>query len=294
MTYCVAMRLNAGLVFLSDSRTNAGVDHISTFRKMNVFEIPGDRVIVLMTSGNLSISQSIRQIIADYRTEAGESIWTVKSMYGAAQIVGQAIRVVHERDAKALQQFGIDFNVRMILGGQIGAEEPRLFLVYSAGNFIETHNESTYFQVGELKYGKPIIDRVITPASTLDEAAKCALISMDSTLRSNVSVGLPLDLLVYQANSLAVTHFVCIDEHNQYFQKIRREWGSHLKQVFESIDAPVWQDDTAQPDNVLANQPGLSQPLRMPAPPALEQIQGSTAPVCVQSVAQQDGNERQP
>jgi putative proteasome-type protease len=198
MTYCVAMRLDSGLVFLSDSRTNAGVDQVGTFRKMTVFENPGDRMMVLMTAGNLSISQSIRQIIAERTTSGGKTVWTATSMYEAAQIVGEAVRTVYERDARTLREFGIDFNVSIIFGGQIQGERCRLFQVYAAGNFIEAHNENTYFQIGEAKYGKPIIDRVITPATPLNEAAKCALISMDSTLRSNISVGLPLDLLIYE------------------------------------------------------------------------------------------------
>lgn len=179
MTYCVALRLDAGLVFLSDSRTNAGVDHIGTFRKMTVFETPGDRMLVLMTAGNLSISQSVRQIISEHTTAGGKNIWTASSMFEAAQIVGDAIRTVRDREAAALEQSGIDFNVSMIFGGQIKGERCRLFQMYSAGNFIESHDENTYFQIGESKYGKPIIDRVITTGTPLDEAAKCALISMD-------------------------------------------------------------------------------------------------------------------
>jgi predicted proteasome-type protease len=169
---------------------------------MSVFELPGDRTMVMMTSGNLSISQSIRQLIADSQGEDGRSIWNVATMHEAARIVGDAVRQVHAREAKALAEFGIDFNVSIIFGGQIGGERCRLFQIYSAGNFIEAHDENTYFQIGEAKYGKPIIDRVVGPATSLDDAAKCALISMDSTLRSNVSVGLPLDLLVYETGAL--------------------------------------------------------------------------------------------
>jgi putative proteasome-type protease len=252
MTYCIAMRLDAGLVFLSDSRTNAGVDHVGTFRKMSVFEIPGDRMMVLMTAGNLSISQSIRQIVAEHTTPAGRSIWTASSMYEAAEILGEAIRKVYQQDAASLSAFGIDFNVSMIFGGQIKGEKCRLFQTYSAGNFIESHSENPYFQIGEAKYGKPIIDRVVTPATSLDEAAKCALISMDSTLRSNISVGLPLDLLVYEADSLKVTRFVAIDEKNQYFNMIRNSWGRRLKQVFEEIDNPIWDAGPAATVNVLS------------------------------------------
>lgn len=297
MTYCVAMRLDAGLVFLSDSRTNAGVDQIGTFRKMSVFEKPGDRVMVLLTAGNLSISQSIRQLVADYVSADGASIWTVQSMHDAARIVGEAIRLVHERDAASLEKFGIDFNVSMIFGGQIGGERCRLFQMYSAGNFIESHNENPYFQIGEAKYGKPIIDRVVTPASSLDEAAKCALISMDSTLRSNISVGLPLDLLVYDSGRLAVTRFVSVDEKNQYFQMIRATWGQQLKAVFEGMDDPVW---NAAPDtsaNVLSAASAGGQPVRV-APPAVTLADGAAhkatqAPALLQTLAQQSGSTKQ-
>ena len=293
MTYCVAMRLDAGLVFLSDSRTNAGVDQIGTFRKMSVFEKPGDRVMVLLTAGNLSISQSIRQLVADYVSADGDSIWTVQSMHDAARIVGDAIRLVHERDAASLEKFGIDFNVSMIFGGQIGGERCRLFQMYSAGNFIESHNENPYFQIGEAKYGKPIIDRVVTPASSLDEAAKCALISMDSTLRSNISVGLPLDLLVYESGRLAVTRFVSVDEKNQYFQMIRTTWGQQLKAVFEGMDDPVW---NAAPDtsaNVLSQALASCQPVRVTPPAALTGALGSNMTTQLQTLAQQSGNTKQ-
>jgi putative proteasome-type protease len=267
MTYCVGMRLNAGLVFLSDSRTNAGVDQVGTFRKMSVFEIPGDRMLVMMTSGNLSISQSIRQLVSELQTDDGHSIWNVPNMYEAARLLGQAVRQVHERDAKALSEFGIEFNVNIIFGGQIRGERCRLFHIYSAGNFIESHDENTYFQIGEAKYGKPIIDRVVTPATTLDDAAKCALISMDSTLRSNISVGLPLDLLVYESGKLAVTRFVTIDERNQYFQMIRNTWGQQLKRVFEGLENPVWNAAPETAANVLHAANAGSSPVRV-APPA--------------------------
>jgi len=276
------MRLNEGLVFLSDSRTNAGVDHIGTFRKMNVYENPGERVMVMMTAGNLSISQSIRQIVSEKTNAEGRTIWTATSMYEAAQILGDAIRTVHQRDAEELAKFGIDFNVSIIFGGQIKGERCRLFQMYSAGNFIESHDENTYFQIGEAKYGKPIIDRVVTPQTSLDEAAKCALISMDSTLKSNISVGLPLDLMVYTANDLAVTRFVTIDEHNQYFQMIRRSWGAQLKRVFEAIDDPVWDAAPEATLNVLSSSVDHSQPVRVQPP---EAVARDAQPVTRQTLA---------
>ena len=245
MTYCVAIKLNAGLVFLSDSRTNAGLDQISTFRKMIVYEKPGDRFMVLLSAGNLSISQSIREILQieklkDHETDEGITIWNAKSMFDAARVLGSAIRKVHDRDAASLQQSGVDFNVSLIFGGQIHGEGMRLFQVYSAGNFIEATPETPYFQVGESKYGKPVLDRVITPATPLDEAAKCALVSMDSTLKSNLSVGLPLDMVVYEVNQFQTDRVVCIDEHNPYFKMLHDNWGLKLREVFDSIEDPLW------------------------------------------------------
>lgn len=283
MTYCVGMRLNAGLVFLADSRTNAGVDQVGTFRKLSVFENPGDRMMVLMTAGNLSISQAIRQVVSTWISPEGATIWNATTMYDAARIVGDAVRAVHRQEAAQLAEYGVDFNVSLIFGGQIAGERCRLFYVYSAGNFIESHDENPYFQIGEAKYGKPIIDRVITPQTTLDDAAKCALISMDSTLRSNISVGLPLDLLVYEDGALAVTRFVSIDEQNQYFSQLRNSWGQQLKTVFEGIDAPVWNAAPGATENVLSSANAGNRPVRIALPPGMIAAE-PTAPV--QSLAE--------
>jgi putative proteasome-type protease len=252
MTYCVGIRLNAGLVFLSDSRTNAGLDQISTFRKMMVYEKPGDRFMVLLSAGNLSISQSVREILQVEKLDNGDdepiTIWNAKSMFDAARVLGSAVRRVYQQDGPSLKAAGIDFNASMIFGGQIQGEAMRLFLVYSAGNFIEATRETCFFQVGESKYGKPILDRVLTPTTALDEAAKCALVSMDSTLKSNLSVGLPLDLLVYREGSFKSDEIACLDENNPYFKMIHSTWGQRLREVFESIDDPRWDGgDAAHP-----------------------------------------------
>ena len=284
MTYCVGMRLEAGLVFLADSRTNAGIDQVSTARKLSVFENPGERMMVLMTAGNLSISQAVRQTISSYVSQDGTTIWTAPTMYEAARIVGEAVRSVHKEDAAKLTEFGVDFNISLIFGGQIGAERCRLFYIYSAGNFIESHDENPYFQIGEAKYGKPILDRVITPQTSLDDAAKCALVSMDSTLRSNVAVGLPLDLLVYENGSLAVTRFVTIDEQNQYFRLLRTTWGQQLKAVFEGIDAPVWDAAPDIKENVLSSANMHSRPVRVQLPAGLTPLQAVKP---LQSLAEQ-------
>ena len=246
MTYCVGIKLDAGLVFLSDSRTNAGLDQISTYRKMMVYEKPGDRFMVMLSAGNLSISQSVREILQVEKLDNGNeppiTIWNAKSMFDATRVLGCAVRRVHDQDGAALAAAGVDFNCSMIFGGQIAGEPMRLFLVYSAGNFIEATRETCYFQVGESKYGKPVLDRMITPTTPLDEAAKCALVSMDSTLKSNLSVGLPLDLLVYEAGKLQTEQIVCIDDNNPYFQMVRGTWGQKLRQVFESLEDPQWGD----------------------------------------------------
>ena len=245
MTYCVAIKLDAGLVFLSDSRTNAGLDQISTFRKMIVYEKPDDRFMVLLSAGNLSISQSVREILQIEQLKETEdsdpiTIWNAKSMFDAARVLGSAVRHVYDRDAQALKQSGVDFNVSLIFGGQIKGEGMRLFQMYSAGNFIEATPETPYFQVGESKYGKPVLDRVLMPSLPLDEAAKCALVSMDSTLKSNLSVGLPLDLVVYEADRLESDKVVCIDNDNPYFQMLHNNWGHKLREVFDSLEDPVW------------------------------------------------------
>ena len=248
MTYCIGIRLNAGLVFLSDSRTNAGIDQISTFRKMIVYEKPDDRFMVLLSAGNLSISQSVREILQLEKIDRGPdqpalTIWNAASMFDAVRVLGAAVRRVYQQDGPSLKAAGIDFNASMIFGGQIKGEAMRLFQVYSAGNFIEATPETPYFQVGESKYGKPVLDRVITPDTPLDEAAKCALVSMDSTLKSNLSVGLPLDLVVYEANSFHTDKVVCIDENNPYFKMMHNNWGKKLREVFDSIEDPMWKGE---------------------------------------------------
>lgn len=266
MTYCVGIKLNAGLVFLSDSRTNAGVDNISTYRKMIIYEKPGDRFMVLLSAGNLSISQSVREMLQiEQLKETPESdpvtIWNATSMFDACRVLGQAVRHVYERDAQSLKRAGVEFNVNLVFGGQIAGEGMRLFQVYSAGNFIEATPETPYFQIGEYKYGKPVLDRVLTPDTGLDEAAKCALVSMDSTMKSNLSVGPPLDLVVYEANRFETDKIVCIDMQNPYFRMLHSGWGQKLREVFDSLDDPVW-DDAHTDTPLLTEAGGRSKPLR--------------------------------
>ncbi len=250
MTYAVGLLLDAGLVFASDTRTNAGVDHVSTFKKMTVFEVPGERVIVLMGSGNLAITQSVVSQLKAWnaavpRTGAGRarsnrSILKAETMFEAARIVGAALREVHALDGDYMKAHGHDFNAMFILGGQIGEERPRLFQVYSAGNFIEAGKDTPYFQIGETKYGKPIIDRIVRPETSLSVAAKCTLISFDSTMRSNVSVAMPLDLLTYEKDTLRVGDYRRIPRNDPYMTALSDGWSKGILAAFEALPDPDW------------------------------------------------------
>jgi putative proteasome-type protease len=242
MTYCVAMSLEAGMIFASDSRTNAGVDQISRFCKMRTFVRHGERVVVMLSSGNLSITQNAINIL-DQRARAGDNmlnLWNATSMFDVARLLGDALREVKSRDGPYLMQNNIDSSANFLVGGQVRGEPPRLFNVYSEGNFIEATPETCYFQSGETKYGKPIIDRVVARHTSLVDATKCTMVSFDSTMRSNISVGLPIDLLVYDADSLTVRMQRRIDESDPYFQMVHNQWGEGLRKVFTELPDPDW------------------------------------------------------
>jgi putative proteasome-type protease len=242
MTYCVAALLDIGMVFASDSRTNAGVDHVSSYRKMCLFASEGERVIVILSSGNLSVTQSTISSLEHHVRipDTPRTIMNVTSMFEVAELVGAALREVRHRDGDFLQQSKVDASAAFIVGGQIRGEPQRLFLVYSEGNFIEATRETTYFQMGESKYGKPVIDRVITPGTGLLEATKCILVSFDSTMRSNISVGLPIDLLIYNRDTLKVGMQRHIEEGDPYFNMIHQQWGEGLRKVFAQLPNPDW------------------------------------------------------
>lgn len=246
MTYCVGMLLDDGLVTLADTRTNAGVDHVSTFRKLHVWEVPGDRAMVLMSAGNLSVSQTVVNIlnegIADDEDdeEQAETLLTVGSMFKAAQLVGHAVQNVRETVGKALDAENSGFNASFILGGQIKGRELRLFQIYAEGNFIEATPDTPYFQIGETKYGKPILDRVLKGGTSLTEAVKLALLSMDSTLRSNISVGMPLDLAVYKRDALKFDLRRRIGEEDPYFSNLRALWSKSLQSAAADIPDMDW------------------------------------------------------
>jgi putative proteasome-type protease len=242
MTYCVAVRLDSGMIFASDSRTNAGVDHIATFTKMRVYEKKDDRVIVVLSSGNLAMTQGVTNIL-DRHQHADpdvETIWKADSMYDAAALVGDALREMGRRDGPFLTQANIEAHSNLLVGGQIKGEVPRLFHIYGQGNFIEATDDTPYFQLGESKYGKPILDRVVSMATPQKEAAKCVLISFDSTMKSNISVGLPIDLLWYPRDSLRVGMQHRIREGDPYFTMLRSRWGGGLRRVFSELPDPDW------------------------------------------------------
>lgn len=245
MTYCVAVMLDAGMVFASDSRTNAGVDNIATFRKMHVIAKEGERVIAIMSSGNLSITQSAINLLEHQSraSEANKTVHNASSMYEIADLVGNALRDVRRRDGPFLQQNNIDTSASFIIGGQIRGEAMRLFLLYSEGNFIEATPETPFFQIGETKYGRPIIDRVIKPNSSMMEAAKCVLVSFDSTMRSNVSVGLPIDMVLYERDQLKFSLQRRITESDAYFSMIHTQWGEGLRRVFSQLPDPQWNNE---------------------------------------------------
>jgi putative proteasome-type protease len=242
MTYCVAVHLDSGILFASDSRTNAGVDRISTFTKLKVFERPDDRVLVLLSAGNLAVTQNVVHILEQHRNADPEkpSIWSADNLFDVAGLVGDALREVQRRHGAHLAQDNIDANASLILGGQIKGEAQRLFNIYPQGNFIEASSDTIYFQLGESKYGKPILDRVITSASTAIQAAKCVLVSFDSTIRSNISVGLPIDMLWYPRDALRVGMQRRVEEGNPYFSMLRQGWGSGLRRVFAELQDPDW------------------------------------------------------
>ena len=230
------------MVFASDSRTNAGVDHVSSYRKMHTFASEGERVIVILMSGNLSVTQSTISLL-DHNARNPDSHKTVMnatSMYEVAELIGGALREVRQRDGAYLQQSNVDGSASFIVGGQIRGEPQRLFNIYTEGNFIEATRETPYFQIGESKYGKPVIDRVVKAGTGLLEATKCVLVSFDSTMRSNISVGLPIDLLIYSRNSLRVGFQRHIEESDEYFSMIHKQWGEGLRKVFAQLPNPDW------------------------------------------------------
>ena len=247
MTYCVGILVRDGLVMIADTRTNAGLDNIATFRKLRVFEKPGERAIALATAGNLAVSQSVVTLATEgcQNPETGEheTLMNVPNMFKAAQLVGRCIREVHRVDGKSLEQQQGSFDVSILLGGQVHDSRLRLFMLYSSGNFIEATADTPYLQIGEHKYGKPILDRSITEQSDVYDALKLGLISMDSTMRSNLSVGMPIDLCVIRRDALASELTYRIDAAEPYFHDLRERWSAALRAAHLAIPQPPYQSN---------------------------------------------------
>jgi putative proteasome-type protease len=244
MTYCVGILVREGLVMIADTRSNAGLDNIATFRKLHLFQKPGDRIIALSTAGNLAVSQSVVNFLSEgiENPDSGEAetLYTVPSMFKAAQLVGRAIREVHRVDGESLEQQTAGFDVSMLIGGQVKGGRLRLFMVYAAGNFIEATIDTPFLQIGEHKYGKPILDRSVTEATELYDALKLGLISMDSTIRSNLGVGLPIDLAVIRRDAISAELTYRVEASEPYFHDLRERWSSALRAAHLAIPRPPY------------------------------------------------------
>ena len=244
MTYCVGLLLEDGLVMIADTRTNAGVDQISTYRKLHVFEKPGERCIVIATSGNLSVTQTalglLREGLHNPETNEMETLDQTTSMFRAAQLVGHAVRQVRSEVSPALEADGLNSDVTLLVGGQIRGGEMALYLIYNAGNFIECGPETPYLQIGETKYGRPMLDRAITYRHELYDALKIGLISFDSTMRSNLAVGLPIDLIVLRRDAVAAETRYRIEVDDPYFHDLGERWSSALRAAHMAIPPPPY------------------------------------------------------
>jgi putative proteasome-type protease len=250
MTYCIGLRLNKGLVFMSDTRTNAGVDDIAQVRKMTTWETPGERVITLLSAGNLATTQAVVSLL-DERSKApvdrNPSILEAPSMFQVATIIGETLREVVKTYSAEGQEAKSPFGATLILGGQIKGSEPRLFLIYPEGNFIEASDDSPYFQSGETKYGRPILVRAFNPEMSFEDAIKLMLVSFDSTIRANLAVDLPLDVQAYQKDSYSVTAQQRIERSDPYFEQISVGWGEALRSVFYSLPDFSFNETDSQP-----------------------------------------------
>lgn len=242
MTYCVGVLTEDGLVFGSDSRTHAGVDDFASFCKMSVFERAGDRVLVLLSSGNLAGTQAVITVLTQRaRVEDGSpTLWSAPTMFDVAGVVSDAMRGIEDRDKKYLEKSELAFNASFILGGQIRGEPMRLFRIYAEGNFIEAGSSTPFLQTGETKYGKPILDRVIKSSTTVTDAAKCVLVSFDSTMRSNLSVAMPIDLACYERDALAVRKRRRFEPGDAYFADLSRRWSDGVRTVFDNLPELGW------------------------------------------------------
>ena len=243
MTYCLGILSSAGLVMAADSRTNAGVDYISTHQKLFDFSNPGERVILICTAGNLSITQGALTLLRrDLTAQADSNLHTLPTMYEVARYVGTKTRQIQEHDRPWLEKDGIDFKCTFLVGGQVRDEEPALFLVYSQGNCIQASKETPFLQIGEAKYGKPILDRILDFNTPLEAAAKCALLSIDSTMKSNISVGPPINVAMYETDTFKIRHELKLSLDAPYLAQIRQKWEISLNEAFDRMPNIDWEN----------------------------------------------------
>jgi len=241
MTYCLGIVTRSGLVIGADSRTNAGVDYISTYRKLFDLSVPGQRVILLCTSGNLSITQAVMNALErDLKIGESENLHTLPSMYDIACYIGKKVREIQDIERPWLEKDGIDYQCTLLLGGQLSGAATELYMIYSQGNCIQATPETPFLQIGETKYGKPILDRILTYETSVEDAAKCALLSIDSTMKSNISVGPPINLVMYRANTMLVSHQLQLQPRDRYLEEVRRQWESSLRSAFEQMPDITW------------------------------------------------------
>jgi len=242
MTYCLAIKVNDGLVFASDSRTNAGVDYINTYSKMHTFTLPGDRVMVLLSSGNLATTQAvINALRRDLDEDAETNLGKVHYLFDAAQYIGRLSQRIQAEHATALLAHNISAEASFILGGQIRGQPLQLYLIYPEGNYISASDDTPFVQIGETKYGKPILDRVIRTATTLEDSARCALVSLDSTMRSNISVGPPVELLIYKKDTLGITQRLSLHNNTPLFISLQKSWNDGIRRAFSRLPRFDWE-----------------------------------------------------
>ncbi|MEC4804262.1 MAG: proteasome-type protease [Jaaginema sp. PMC 1079.18] len=251
MTYCLGILNRSGLVMASDSRTNAGVDYISAYRKLFEFCNPGDRALILCSSGNLSVSQGIiTQLKREIQNQAEINLFNLPTLYEVTRYIGNKMRAIQDENRQWLERDNIDYQCNILVGGQIKGEETQLYQIYPQGNFIQATPETPFLQIGETKYGKPILDRTLTFDTSLDAVAKCALLSIDSTMKSNISVGPPINLAMYQSESLTLRHSLELRLGAPYLAKMRKLWQESLRQAFDAVPNVEW-EQAPDPEDIL-------------------------------------------
>lgn len=251
MTYCLAIKVSQGIVFASDSRTNAGVDYISTYSKMYTFDLPDDRLMVLLASGSLATTQAVVNFIKrDIEMDAPVNLKNVHYLYDAADYIGRLLQNYQEAHGEILSKGGISAEANFILGGQIRGYDQEIYLIYPQGNYISASDDTPYLQIGETKYGKPILDRVITTDTSLEDAARCALVSLDSTIRANISVGPPIELTICNKDQFGMSHYLSLNNGTPFYTSLQESWNDGLNRAFDLLPRFDWETPTLDKDEI--------------------------------------------